>query len=62
MTKECPECLYPMDKVVIKKGSKWKREIANMVCLLCNHSERTVGHYEYERACNIKEEGDYLNE
>lgn len=54
--KICPECGYPMDKKLVKKGGAWKVRIEDLTCILCGHKERKSSKSEYARACKIKDQ------
>lgn len=49
--KECPQCNYPMDKELIRKGGTYKKRIENYSCACCGHSERVGDKYEHARSC-----------
>ncbi len=36
----CPECSYPMELSLIRKGGAWKARIEYLKCPLCGHEER----------------------
>ena len=36
----CPECSYPLEMNLVRKGGSWKARIENLRCPSCGHEER----------------------
>lgn len=52
--KTCPECGYPMDSELKRKGGRWRAKVEYMNCLLCGHRERVPGKTEELKLKNEK--------
>ena len=52
----CPECNYPMDTSLVRKGGPYIAKIENFVCPSCNYSERKPSVTE-----KMKLEGEFRN-
>jgi len=49
----CPECRYPMEPFLIKKGGVYKRRIEKMKCECCGHEELKRSAKEFNDDLNI---------